>query len=106
MLENTVMEIKTLNAVKDIQNHDKARGKKPHTYNAYLNLLLASATTLDASRGLNDTRNKISTNMSHVEYNSNQTITEESHIHDIDSYLINEVNLQENKPTTFNQKKQ
>ena len=51
MLQNTVAGIKTLNSVKNTQEHDAARGKADLTYQSYLTLLLSTATTVDAERG-------------------------------------------------------
>ena len=101
MLKNTVVGIQTLKSVKDIQNHDKAWGEEPLTYNENLNLLLAYATSFDASRGLTNTRKRIGASRSQIGHTLNQTILDEPYIHDIDSYLINEVNLQESESTTL-----
>ena len=47
MLQNTMMGIKSLDNIKDLQSHAKARGIKTQTYNAYLSLLLSAATVVD-----------------------------------------------------------
>ena len=104
MLQNTVMGIKALDNIKDLQNHDKVRGIQPHTYSAYLNLLLSAATTLDAQRGLTNRRNnfyqdtkKLSINETTIDYGSGEEL------HNIDSYLINEmeINSEKDKPNNM-----
>ena len=94
MLQNAVMGVKALDNVKDLQNHDKARGIQSHTYSAYLSLLLSAATTLDSQRGLASGRTnfyqgnrKLNINKTAVDYDS------DDEPHNIDSYLINEVEI-------------
>ena len=91
MLQNTVMRVKGLNSFKDIQNADKAGGKEPLTYQAYLTLLLSAATTLDISRGFNQQNlRKSNINSLSTEYSTNMSYRDNEQPYDIDSYIIHE----------------
>ena len=103
MLQNPVMGVKVLDNVKDLQNHDKAQGIQSHTYSAYLSLLLSAATTLDSQRGLiigctnfYPENRKLSINKATVDYDS------DNKPHNIDSYLISEVEISSDKNKTDN----
>ena len=56
MLQNTVAGIPALNSVKTQESHDRVRGSKPFTYDAYLTLLLSAASNHDASRGFKNNK--------------------------------------------------
>ena len=95
MLESMVMGVKGLDSVKNIQNYNKARRKEPLTYQAYLTLLLSTATTLNASRGFHHQNlRKSNINSLSTEYSTNMSYSNNEQSHNIDSYLIHELNLQ------------
>ena len=58
MLENAVRGVKELHSVKTQSDHDVAHGKRPLSYDQYLDLLLSAATNYDETLGPSRSKQK------------------------------------------------